>query len=481
MTLVNRICGLAMVRAGVAALPLASAFAGVGQTKAMPAHNALRETSVAAQVNHGPGTNDLSIRSTGTTQILHITVGQSVMVRDTGPLRRIFIGNPAVLASFNSSSDEVVLTAKVAGVSSLILWNTQGESCLYTVSADVDPTGLRRSLAELYPNDPITVEGVEDRLAVSGSVPTQAMSDSITRLASLYTKDVANALRVVPVHGKQVRLKLRIVEVDRTKLEQFGVNFFVAQGNNVGSIGTQQFASALNLVTGTGASTVTASDPLNLFIYNFTHGIGVTVKDLEQHNVLQVLAEPTLTTLSGTSARFLSGGEFPFPVVQGTTGTGSAITIQFRPYGVKVDFTPVVNEDGTIRLKISPEVSTLDYTNAVTIAGFTIPAIATRRAETEVELRDGQSFALSGLLDHRTTESLAHVPGIASIPILGQLFRSRNNNHSVTELVIMATVEVVDPLSIAAQVPEPKMAVPNLRTGTFDRDLNKDAFWPKSK
>jgi len=415
------------------------------------------------------------------TSTLHIIVGQSLMLRNAGPLRRVFLGNPAVLESFNASPEELVLTAKTAGVSSLILWNLDGSSTLYTVSADVDPSGLRRSLAQLFPSNAITVDGVEGRLALTGTVPTQAMSDQIAKLATLYTKDVANALRVVPVHGKQVRLKLRIVEVDRTRLEQFGVNFFVSQGRNVGSIGTQQFASALSVLTGSGTESVSASDPLNLFVYNFANGLGITVKDLEAKNVLQVLSEPTLTTLSGTPARFLSGGEFPFPVVEGTTGTSSAITIQFRPYGVKVDFTPEVNDDGTIRLKISPEVSTLDYTNSVTIAGFTIPAIATRRAETEIELRDGQSFALSGLLDHRTTESFSRIPGIASVPILGQLFRSKNNNHSVTELVIMATVNVVDPLNDAAQVPEPRMSVPNLSAGAFDQELNKEQFRSKKK
>ncbi len=415
------------------------------------------------------------------TSTLHIIVGQSLMLRNAGPLRRVFLGNPAVLESFNASPEELVLTAKTAGVSSLILWNLDGSSTLYTVSADVDPSGLRRSLAQLFPSNAITVDGVEGRLALTGTVPTQAMSDQIAKLATLYTKDVANALRVVPVHGKQVRLKLRIVEVDRTRLEQFGVSFFVSQGRNVGSIGTQQFASALSLLTGSGTESVSASDPLNLFVYNFANGLGVTVKDLEAKNVLQVLSEPTLTTLSGTPARFLSGGEFPFPVVEGTTGTSSAITIQFRPYGVKVDFTPEVNDDGTIRLKISPEVSTLDYTNSVTIAGFTIPAIATRRAETEIELRDGQSFALSGLLDHRTTESFSRIPGIASVPILGQLFRSKNNNHSVTELVIMATVNVVDPLNDAAQVPEPRMSVPNLSAGAFDQEPNKEQFRSKKK
>jgi pilus assembly protein CpaC len=150
-------------------------------------------------------------------------------------------------------------------------------------------------------------------------------------------------------------------------------------------------------------------------------------------------------------------------------GNSTAVSIQFRPYGVKVEFTPTVNADGSIRLKLAPEVSTLDYSNSVTISGFTIPALSTRRAETEVEIKDGQSFAVSGLLDHRTTEMMSKVPGIASVPVLGELFRSKNFNHSVIELVIVVTATVVDPLGPGGQrVEEPKMAVPNLDAGGFD-------------
>ena len=175
-------------------------------------------------------------------------------------------------------------------------------------------------------------------------------------------------------------------------------------------------------------------------------------------------------SMSGEPARFLSGGEIPFPVVQGGTGNSTAISIQFRPYGVKVDFTPTVNPDGTIRLKLAPEVSTLDYSNAVTISGFTIPALSTRRAETEVEIQDGQSFIVSGLLDHRTTEIMSKVPGIGDVPILGQLFHSKNFNHSVVELVILVTASVVDPLGSSPQTVavEPRFVVPNLDSDTFD-------------
>jgi pilus assembly protein CpaC len=220
-------------------------------------------------------------------------------------------------------------------------------------------------------------------------------------------------------------------------------------------------------------SGLTVGDPLNLFLYSASQNVGATIKDLEQKQILQILAEPTLTTLSGNTARFLSGGEFPYPVVEGGgVGTSAAVSITFRPYGVKVEFTPTVTPDGSILLKVDPEVSALDFSNAVTISGFTVPALSTRRADTEVELRNGQSFAVSGLLDHRTTDNFSRIPGIASIPILGELFRSKSEQHSVVELVVIVTATIVDPLSSSGPVVEPKMAVPNLERNVFDAQVN---------
>jgi len=247
-----------------------------------------------------------------------------------------------------------------------------------------------------------------------------------------------------------------------------GINIF-AGGRTSVATSTGQFGS---VATGAGSS-FTVSNPLNIFLFNEKLQAGITIQDLEQKQILQVLAEPTLTTLSGLPARFLSGGEFPFPVVQGGTGNASAVTIQFRPYGVRVDFTPTVNPDSSIHLKLSPEVSTLDYSNAVTISGFTIPALSTRRSDTEVEIKDGESFIVSGLLDHRTTQIMSRIPGIASVPILGQLFRSRNFNHSVVELVIIVTASIVDPLGSTPIVAStlPHQVVPNLDIDSFDASM----------
>jgi pilus assembly protein CpaC len=425
----------------------------------------------------------MDIRDLSATDTLHIPVGRSTVLRTANPLKRVYIGNPAVLQSFTAGPSEIVLTAKVPGVSSLVLWDTVGKSRLYTVSADVDPDALRDTLRDAYPTSHINVEGHEGRIYLKGTVPTQEIADSAVKLAAPYAKDVVSSLRVVMLHAKQVQLKLRIVEVDRSKLEQYGVNFLNGGGRTPFNVTTGQFPSTVTTTPGVPATPTTpataatsvVSNMLNLFLFSSKLNFGVTVADLEQKQVLQVLAEPTLTALSGQSAKFLSGGEFPFPVVQGgTAGTAASVSIEFKPYGVKVDFTPIVNADGTILLKVAPEVSTLDYTNAVTISGFTVPALSTRRAETEVEIRSGQSFALSGLLDHRTTETLSQIPGISKVPILGKLFVTKAYSHSVIELVVMVTATVVDPLSDMTVPGEPAMAVPNLSKQDFDRDLSKE-------
>jgi pilus assembly protein CpaC len=413
----------------------------------------------------------LKLEASGASDKLHVVTGQSLILRGATPVRRVYIGNPAVLATFNGSPLETVVTAKEPGVSSLVMWDDEGRSCLYTVSSDLDTSNLRKALHDAYPASAIEVEAATDRITLSGTVPTAEVSEGAARLAANYTKDVVNSLRVVPLRGKQVQLKLRIAEVDRTKLEQFAVNLAKTAGNSIGSTSTQQYSSTQATTISQTQNLLTISNPFNLFFGHVSNGLGVNLQDLESHNILQILSEPNLTTMSGVPARFLSGGEFPFPVAQGGgTGTSVAITIQFRPYGVKVDFTPTVNEDGSIHLKIAPEVSTLDYTNAVVVSGFTIPALSTRRTETEVELKDGDSYAISGLLDRRATDSLSRMPGIANVPILGEIFKSKNLNHSTTELIIVVTASVVDPSTQPGST-EPQMPVPDLNKQEFDKQL----------
>jgi pilus assembly protein CpaC len=407
-------------------------------------------------------------------QPLHILVGRSLFITTLTRLKRVYVSNPLVVDSFTSSPRQIVVTAKTPGVSSLILWDEMGQSTTYLVFSDLDIASLQTEIREALPYDNITVEAQQDRVTLSGTVLSDASGEAAVKLAGLYAKSVVNSVVVREPHTRQVRLKVQIIEIDRSKLAQFGINLF-SEGKNSSNVTTGQFPSTQTYTPGSGTTpaTLTTSNPLNLFLYSSSLNIGLTIQDLAGKQIAQILAEPTITTLSGQKASFLSGGEFPFPVVQGSSGGLTSITIQFRPYGVKVDFTPIVNGDRTIQLKVAPEVSALDYTNAVTISGYTVPAISTRRAETQVELRDGQSFAISGLLDHRTTDIFNKMPGIGDVPILGQLFRSKNVTRSVVELMVVVTPTIVDPLNDAASPALPKLPVPILDPAQFDQPTGK--------
>ena len=401
---------------------------------------------------------------------LQLTVGHSLVLRVPTRLRRVYVSDPATLSAYVATPTQVMLTGKAPGTATVALWNGAGNGLLYTVRCDLDVAPLERALREALPGDAIATHSHGGRIELEGTVASPEDAKQAAELAGLYSGKVVNSLRVAYTHPRQVRLKVRIVEVDRTRLAQFGFNFFSA-GKNTSSVSTQQFSSVGVMPGSSSGTQLAVSSPLNLFFYNSSLNLGVTIADLEAHNVLQILAEPTITSISGHEASFLSGGEFPYPVIQGGAGNFASVTIMFQPYGVKLRFTPVVNPDGTIRLTVAPEVSALDYTNAVTLSGYTIPAISTRRAETAVELRDGQSFAISGLLDHRTTVLLSQIPGIGNLPVIGKLFQSKNNTHSVEELVVIVTATVVDPLKPQPEPTTPKMALPNMTEGAFDRSM----------
>jgi pilus assembly protein CpaC len=419
-------------------------------------------------------TTMLSSSTLSASQSLHVLVGRSIFIKSMTRLKRVYVGNPLAIDSFTSTPRQIVVTAKAPGVSSLILWDEWGQSATYLVFSDLDVTSLEKQIRAALPNDDIRVEAEEDRVTLSGTVLSDASAEAAVKLATLYAKSVVDSVVVRLPHIRQVRLQVQIIEIDRSKVDQFGVNLFTA-GKNTSNVTTGQFPSTQTFTpaSGTSPATLTSSNPLNLLFFRFGLNIGLTLQDLQDRNIAQILAEPAITTLSGQKASFLAGGEFPFPVVQGSSGGLTSITIQFRPYGVKLDFTPIVNDDGTVQLKVAPEVSALDYTNAVTISGYTIPAISTRRAETQVELRDGQSFAISGLLDHRTTDIFNKMPGIGDVPILGQLFRSKNINHSTVELMVIVTPTIVDPLNNLATPVPPQLPVPMLDPKQFDQKTGK--------
>ncbi len=414
-------------------------------------------------------------------QTLHVLVGKSVVVNVSSPLTRVLSSNPMAIETMATSPTEVVLEGKAPGVSSVILWDNSGHSQVLDVEVDVDVTGLRNAIQRAYPKEQLDVEADGGHLVLTGTASNPRIIEDLTKMAGVYAKDVVNSVTIPLVHDRQVLLEVKFAEVDRTALQQFGVNFLgTGVGNTIGSTTTGQYGTfgqtQINDAFGGGqphfpfGDQTTVANPLNIFLFRPDLHLGAMIQDLQQRNVLQILAEPNLMALNGQKATFLAGGEFPFPVIQPSTGL-TTVTIQFKPFGVKLDFTGTVGYDNTIRLHVSPEVSTLDFANALTLQGFLIPAISTRRAETEIELKDGQAFGIAGLLDHRATTQMSKVPGIGDIPILGQLFRSRNINKNNTELLVLVTPHIVDPVRQDTAAPSnPKPVVPFLDQPKFDQN-----------
>ncbi len=414
-------------------------------------------------------------------QVLHILVGHSVVIRTDPRLLRVLVGNPAVVTTATTAPNEVVVTATAAGSGSVILWQENNQSRIIEVFADVDVSLLRDAIARGLPGEAIQAESEEGRVILTGTASSPAVADQIAKMAAPFSKEIVNSMRTaLPTRQKQILLKVRFAQVDRTKLSAFGINLLsTGAANTIGTVTTQQFGTlapfkltdTIGVPTKGFTTEETLSDLLNIFIFRPDIHLGATIRALQQQNVLQILAEPNLLAANGEPARFLAGGELPYPVLTGSAGQAT-VTVQFKPFGVKLEFTANIESDNTIRLKVFPEVSSLDFTNAVTISGFVLPAIATRHAETVVELRDGQSFGIAGLLDQRTTAQFSKVPGIGDIPILGQLFRSRSVNKTNSELIVIVTPTIVDPAATPTAAPQvPKMPITPLEQKQFDTKI----------
>jgi len=393
-------------------------------------------------------------------QALHVFVGKSVVINMQAPVTRVLSSNPGVIDTLATTPTQIVVEGKAPGQSSLILWDNAGHSQILDVTVEVNISRLKTAIAQAFPGERINIQSDGAHLLLTGTVSDPRVSDEVAKMAAAYSANVVNSLVLAPVHEHQVLLEVKFAEVDRTKLEQFGINLFsTGAGNTPGTVSTQQFSppslqgqlskpigqSSSGQTTAGFTTSFQLNNLLNIFLFRPDLNLGATISDLETRSVLEILASPNLLALNGQKADFLAGGEFPFPVVQGGANVG-AVTIQFRPFGVKLDFTANVGPDRVIRMHIAPEVSTLDFTQAITISGFTVPAISTRRAETEIELKDGQSFGIAGLLDNRATVQLSKLPGIGDIPILGNFFRSRSVNRTNSELLVLVTPRIVDPV-----------------------------------
>jgi pilus assembly protein CpaC len=414
---------------------------------------------------------------------LRVMVGKSLLINTTERLKRISVTDPTVADALVVTPTQVLVNGLNPGEVSLLIWDELERSRSFDLRVDVDITAATEEMHRLFPDEQINVSPSRSAVVLSGHVTTEDVSKHASALASAYSKNVVNVLTFGPVGAEEVLLEVKFAEVDRTAVTQLGVNLFMpGLGNTIALSQTGQFGSltvhdtAQTTTTtpgGTTTTTTTATPPtvnisdfLNLFVARTDINLGAVIKALQQKNLLQILAEPNLIAVNGKEASFLAGGEFPFPVAQPSGQGLSTVTIQFREFGVRLKFTPVIQPNGNIHLHVVPEVSTLDFTNAVTVAGTTIPAISTRKADTEFELQDGQSFVIAGLIDNRVTNINSKVPWLGDIPILGNFFKSTSTQKSKGELMVLCTAHRVTP---TAQKPAgPVNPKPMLDKDTFD-------------
>ncbi len=410
----------------------------------------------------------LSGQSIPATHEIALIEGRGELLEFGNEIQKVVVSEPKIADAVVVSPREVMVNGKSAGHTTLIIWENGKSPVRYEVgvrgdSSDFD--SFRKQIQESIPDGSVNLSGSGDTVVLTGTVKSADDAKRAASLASTRAKNVVNLLQSPPpAEPRQILLQVKFAAIDRSALTEIGFNMFSRNPKFIGETTTQQFQSPrfsqLQFQNQEFQnSTVNFADLLNLFAFRPDLNIGATIKALQNRNLLQILAEPNLITLEGKEGSFLAGGSFPFPTLT-TTATGGAVspvvTVQFKPFGVQLNFTPTITPNGAIDLKVAPEVSSLDFANAVTLQGFLIPAIAQRRAETEVILRDGESFAIAGLIDNRVINAVNRVPGVGSIPVLGHLFRSRSLHKTSDELLVVITPHFVRALS-----PDEKAKLPD--------------------
>jgi pilus assembly protein CpaC len=407
----------------------------------LAAQPALAQVSVATGVGAGE---------------LDVPVNKSQVLKSDQPYTRALIGNPDIADIVPISDTAVYVLGKKTGTTSLTLYDRDRLIAVVDIVVGPDVTTLKRQLSELLPGDDVAVRMSNDSVILEGMVRNAVDSDRAVQIADTYAPGkVVNLLSLGS--AQQVMLDVRFAEVKRSALQQLGLSWGILGGNGKlnGVIGngaqthsiTDENGNVTNtqlLLGGISDSFAIISRTFRAFGANFN----VTLDALENKGAITTLAEPTLVALSGETASFLAGGEFPIPVAQSGAGNGSgtAISVEFKPFGVSLAFTPTVLADGVINMVVAPEVSSIDPTASITINNLVIPGLQTRRAKTTVEIRDGESFAMAGLLRKDFQDTVRQVPLLSSIPIIGSLFRSTQFQHDETELVIIVTPHLVRPV-----------------------------------
>ena len=398
---------------------------------------------------------------------LRLTVGKSIVIDYPADIARISTSNAEVVDASPVTTREILIHGKAFGTVTLVVWSKSGQRNFYNITVEQNLDPLRRLLKETFPKEEFTLVSSRDSLALNGRVSTKEVAERATALSTPFAKTVVNNLQIAPGPiDKQILLRVKFAELDRTAASQFAINLVsTGAANTIGRVTTGQFSAPQpSALTSTipgklenATSTFSISDALNIFAFRPDLNLGILLKALQTRALVQILAEPNLVTTNGKEASFVVGGEFPVPVLQGGANSG-AVTVQFREFGVRLTFNPFITENKTIKMYVKPEVSELDFGHAVSISGFTIPALSSRKMETNIELGEGQSFVIAGLIDNRLTESMSRIPGLASLPILGNFFKSRDVSKNNTELIVMVTPEITMPLQAGDS--KPNVAMP---------------------
>jgi pilus assembly protein CpaC len=364
--------------------------------------------------------------------------GTSAVLVNQVPLSRVSIADPSVAEAVVVSPTEVLINGKSLGTTTFVAWDSAGGRRMYGVEVTADAPALKRALTTLFPNEPIEVSASGNTLTLSGRVSSAYVAKQALELAKGTGAVVIDDLQTPA--PSQILLHVRFAEVNQRAIENLG--------NQVINVLNPQDATT----NGDWRGNTDSDGTVELSLINSRSDLHALIKALSEHGDFKSLAEPTLLALDGHEASFLAGGEFPFPAVQGSQNN-NAVTIQWRPFGVRLTFTPTVTNIGNIRLDIAPEVSSIDFSQGLTISGFQMPTILSRRAKTEVELREGQSLAIAGLLDQSIQKTLRKIPIIGDIPILGALFRTSDNTQQTNELLVIVTPEIVQPTNQPPPLP----------------------------
>jgi pilus assembly protein CpaC len=408
-----------------------------------------------------------------TERTIIVPTGKATVVTHADRLTRVSISNPTVAEAVVVSPYEVLLNGKQIGTTTLVLWDAVGRRELFAVEVTADAIALERQFQTLFPGETIAVSATGNAFILTGSVSDATVARRAVEIAQSTGLEVVDNMQVPAPH--QILLQVRFAEVSRSAIKELGINILRVdplnlRGDDEGFLGTGSFTPpGANFINAPAGPEQTFSDVVNLYLFDRGTQIGAFIRALQSKGMFRSLAEPNLLALDGREASFLAGGEFPYPVPQGSAA-GQTVTIVFKEFGIRLRFTPNITNSGNIKLKVAPEVSTLDFANGLQISGFQIPALLSRRAETEVELRDGQTFAIAGLLDNSITESVEKFPILGDIPILGSLFSSKEMQQNRTELLVLVTPRLVQPTSTPPVVPtgEPE-------TWDWDKSLREPA------